>query len=268
MPELIIFHLSVIYRICASPSRPCVFGLRMICQLSIEPAIILWLQILCRGFNARFSCKGRTYRYFFSASEHFDIARMREAAEKLVGIHDFRNFCKMDVVNVSSFEREIRSVSIAPSGPLYYLEISANGFLYHQIRCTMTVLQMVAMGQEEPQIVDALLDVHSLTRKPCYPLAEDAPLVLWECQYSPEDVQWRTEPQAAAALLREFAALSETHAIRSSVALAMETTYGEEYARESGQVTRACEPAQHPHVKLLVRPRENSIDRPPLSAPS
>lgn len=39
---------------------------------------------------------------------------MREASEYLVGVHDFRNFCKMDVGNgVVEFVRNIQSVHIA-----------------------------------------------------------------------------------------------------------------------------------------------------------
>jgi Pseudouridylate synthase len=38
---------------------------------------------------------------------------MISAAQDLVGIHDFRNFCKMDVGNgVVNYDREIKSVSI------------------------------------------------------------------------------------------------------------------------------------------------------------
>lgn len=40
---------------------------------------------------------------------------MREAAQHLLGQHDFRNLCKMDVANgVVSFQRNIRSIRITP----------------------------------------------------------------------------------------------------------------------------------------------------------
>ncbi len=38
---------------------------------------------------------------------------MKIAASKLVGRHDFRNFCKMDVVAVQNFERTIHSIDIS-----------------------------------------------------------------------------------------------------------------------------------------------------------
>ena len=40
--------------------------------------------------------------------------KMQVAASKLLGEHDFRNFCKMDVVNVQSFSRRVVSFEIAP----------------------------------------------------------------------------------------------------------------------------------------------------------
>ena len=47
------------------------------------------------SFNARFNCSSRQYKYFFSG-EGLNIELMKEAANKLKGKHDFRNFCKKD----------------------------------------------------------------------------------------------------------------------------------------------------------------------------
>jgi len=61
----------------------------------------------------RFWCKGRTYKYFF-IREQLDIDAMKQAAQLLVGEHDFRNFCKMDVEHVANFVRRIYSFDIEP----------------------------------------------------------------------------------------------------------------------------------------------------------
>lgn len=47
------------------------------------------------SFDARFSCIFREYNYFFFA-ETLDVRLMAESAKKLIGLHDFRNFCKKD----------------------------------------------------------------------------------------------------------------------------------------------------------------------------
>lgn len=54
------------------------------------------------GFNARFCASSRTYRYFFPA-EGLDVTAMAEAAKRLVGEHDFRNLCKIDVTKTTNY---------------------------------------------------------------------------------------------------------------------------------------------------------------------
>jgi len=46
-------------------------------------------------FNARFSCIYREYKYFFF-EDKMEIDKIKEAATKFLGSHDFRNFCKRE----------------------------------------------------------------------------------------------------------------------------------------------------------------------------
>lgn len=62
-------------------------------------------------FSARFSASHRMYRYFFLHGT-LDIQAMQAAAKLLVGDHDFRNICKIDIGNVTNFRREIYSAEI------------------------------------------------------------------------------------------------------------------------------------------------------------
>lgn len=123
------------------------------------------------AFSARFSAAFRTYRYFF-LRRNLDIASMKLAAASLVGVHDFSNFCKMDLANVSNFKREIyaarivrfRSDRAMPDTPMrgeesegvgddgeddgdergvWMLELRGIAFLWHMVRCIMAVLFMV-----------------------------------------------------------------------------------------------------------------------------
>lgn len=43
---------------------------------------------------------------------------MREAGKKLEGKHDFRNFCKLNVLATTNFEREVFEVSVEKSDDL------------------------------------------------------------------------------------------------------------------------------------------------------
>ena len=80
--------------------------------------VLAWCPNPPTNFSARYSCKERMYRYFFTnpaylpapgqaaagtcstgtspKSGWLDIEAMQKAANLLVGSHDFRNFCKID----------------------------------------------------------------------------------------------------------------------------------------------------------------------------
>jgi tRNA U38,U39,U40 pseudouridine synthase TruA len=68
------------------------------------------------SFSARFSATIRGYRYFFPRRE-LDVVAMREAAGRMVGGHDFRNVCKIDIGNTQNFVREVLSMRIVRHDP-------------------------------------------------------------------------------------------------------------------------------------------------------
>ena len=94
--------------------------------------ILAWCPTPPANFSARFSCKERRYRYFFtqpafapvpnsssSREGWLDIDAMREAARHYVGLHDFRNFCKLDPSKqITNFERRIFRAEIEELDPL------------------------------------------------------------------------------------------------------------------------------------------------------
>ncbi|XP_038062053.1 tRNA pseudouridine(38/39) synthase-like isoform X2 [Patiria miniata] len=146
------------------------------------------------SFNARFSTLHRTYKYFFPRG-NLDIKSMQEAAQKLVGDHDFRNFCKMDVGNgVVNFWRTIISIDITPldNGEVGYqmheLTVIGQAFLYHQVRCMAAILFLIGQHKEQPEIIDRFLDIKAQPCKPQYSMASEYPLVLYDCAY--KDIQW------------------------------------------------------------------------------
>lgn len=171
-------------------------------------------------FDARFSCVSRTYRYYF-CHRGLDLDAMKAAAKHLLGTHNFRNFCKMDVVNVGNFVRTVHSVGIHESELLpeliSYFEIKANSFLYHQIRCTMEVLFLVGRRLEDATVVSALLERGD--RKPTYPLADGTPLILWDCFFS--GVEWTISHRAFQSAERELQDISTALLIRACASNAM-----------------------------------------------
>jgi tRNA pseudouridine38/39 synthase len=141
-------------------------------------------------FSARFDCVARMYRYFFLRKQ-LDIDAMRRAAQKLVGCHDFRNFCRIDTSN-ETFVRAIQSFEILqcddhetadPAQQVFRFEIVGKAFLWHQVRCMTAILFLIGAGRESPETVDRLLDIDATPRKPQYDMAADGPLCLQDCMY-------------------------------------------------------------------------------------
>lgn len=158
-------------------------------------------------FSARFSCRSREYKYFFWKA-NLDIMAMDSASKKFVGEHDFRNFCKMDAANVHSFRRRITLFEICPFGErsqddeLWSIRIKGSAFLWHQVRCMVAVLFMIGEGVESPDVLDALLDVDKISRKPQYIMAPEIPLVLQSCEF--EGLKFKCTEDARQALQLHF----------------------------------------------------------------
>lgn len=154
---------------------------------------VSWKPLYNPEFSSRFDCRERTYRYFFPRS-NLDINDMQKACEYLVGSHDFRNLCKMDVGNgVVTFERELKVARIQPSigtnvdkptsYDMFYLELMGKAFLWHQVRCIVAILLLVGQKNEKPEIFCELFDVERNPCTPQYSLAADAPLNLFNVEY-------------------------------------------------------------------------------------
>lgn len=195
--------------------------------LPTDIRILAWCPHPPLNFSARFNCKERGYRYLFTNPAYatapgsggegwLDIDKMQQAARKLEGVHDFRNYCKIDPSKqISNFERRIFSASVSKVVPsrepqpkrkragtkevevpaarlsepeLYYFSIRGSAFLWHQVRHLVAILFLVGQGHEDPEIVDRLLDIRNCPGKPVYEMADDRPLVLWHCNF-PADVQ-------------------------------------------------------------------------------
>ncbi|KAL5287672.1 PUS3 family protein [Megaselia abdita] len=152
-----------------------------------------WMPLKNPSYSARFDCVQRTYRYFFPKG-NLNIEAMRKGCKHLIGSKDFRNLCKMDVHNgVTKFIRHVKSADVLPcqdqsltlnSGfNMFYFEITANAFLWHQIRCILAVLLLIGQEKEEPSVLEDLLNVEKNPCKPQYTPALGLPLNLYDCQF-------------------------------------------------------------------------------------
>ena len=147
---------------------------------------------------------------------------MREAAQHLVGDHDFRNLCKMDIKNgVTNFRRIIDRVVIRRLDDdehgygMCEITVVGTAFLWHQIRCIVAVLFMVGQGHEQASIVKDLLNIETNPRKPQYTMAADLPLTLFSCEYT--GLEWQYDADTLQEVIVKLQTLWTESAIKSTL---------------------------------------------------
>ena len=115
-------------------------------------------------FHARFSTKGKRYRYLFHAEPHagaltrnthahviypLDAERMQAEAQDLVGTHDFAAFAASGSV-VKDTVRTIYRAEVTREGSEIRLVVEGSGFLYNMVRIIAGTLIGVGSGKLEP----------------------------------------------------------------------------------------------------------------------
>lgn len=206
--------------------------------------VLAWCPHPPPDFDARFSCRERRYKYFFTNPAFaptpgaiglqdsqgrkamqregwLDIETMREAAQLLVGSHDFRNLSKIDPSKqMTNFTRRITYADIEvvhqQNGPVSFSKwdqransnlltaaekptekssssmsgpqtlsftVHGNAFLWHQVRCMVSILLLIGQGLEKPSLISELLDTERNKCRPNYEMAVEVPLVLWDCVF-------------------------------------------------------------------------------------
>jgi len=122
-------------------------------------------------FHARFSAKGKIYRYeiflgeadpftvpyCWSINRELDWKAIGEAAALLRGQHDFKAFAAEGGVERETTVRDLRRLEIARRGRRVRLTFEADGFLYKMVRSLTGALVNVGMGKLAPREVAALL---------------------------------------------------------------------------------------------------------------
>ena len=143
-------------------------------------------------YNAQFPSP-RRMRYSFYSYTPFDVDKMREAAQYLVGEHDFKSFCSIHtqaltttrtVTQIEVIERpceeERIAETVAADAPRYsgneedapgragavrrkvspreiVIRVSGTGFLYNMVRIIAGTLMEVGRGAIEPEQIQAIL---------------------------------------------------------------------------------------------------------------
>jgi tRNA pseudouridine38-40 synthase len=110
--------------------------------------VVLSAEEAAPDFHARYSARGRSYRYRIWRSRvpspfetnrswwhpgSLDVAGLHEAASLLPGKHDFKAFTPAETLH-KTFVRTIRSARWVEDGDALLFEVSADSFLRHMVR--------------------------------------------------------------------------------------------------------------------------------------
>ena len=138
---------------------------------------ITWVHEMDTDFHARFAARQRHYRYIILNQAHgsalldkrvcrehadLDVCRMREAAAHLLGERDFTSF-RAVACQAKHPVRTIYTLDITRTGRFIYLDIVANAFLHHMVRCIAGVLLSVGRNDASPDWTRELLDARDRT---------------------------------------------------------------------------------------------------------
>lgn len=122
---------------------------------------IQWAREVAAEFHARFSARLRHYRYVILNRPHpsaqlrnracwvftpLDAAAMQMAASHLHGEHDFTSFRAL-ACQARHPVRTIHRLDVRRCGEFVYLDVVANAFLHHMVRCIAGMLISVGRGE-------------------------------------------------------------------------------------------------------------------------
>jgi len=122
-------------------------------------------------FDARFSARGKVYRYTvwshfvrsplrarraWHVREPLDVEAIRAAAAALVGDHDFRAFRASDCDRRTT-RRVVRGIDVDRQGAVLTIDVEATAFLKNMVRILVGTLIDVGRGRLPPDAVGRML---------------------------------------------------------------------------------------------------------------
>lgn len=136
------------------------------------PVAILTCEIVPDDWHARFSCIGRRYVYrivnrraplalekgrAWRIPADLDADAMHEAAQHLVGLHDFTTFRSAHCQSENPV-KTLDRLDVARTGNAIEIRADARSFLHHQVRSMVGCLGLVGRGKWSAEDLKAALD--------------------------------------------------------------------------------------------------------------
>lgn len=153
-------------------------------HLRPHPIAILACEEVDPEWHARYTCIGRSYEYrilnrrapltlekgrVWRIGPEMDADAMHEAAQLLVGLHDFTTFRSTACQSASPL-KTLDRLNVRREGDHIIIEAAALSFLHHQVRSMVGCLAAVGLGRWTTQDLKAALAARNRSA-----LAENAP---------------------------------------------------------------------------------------------
>jgi tRNA pseudouridine38-40 synthase len=166
-------------------------------HLRPEPIAVLSAEPVGDEFDARRSARARHYRYrivnrrapltlhrghAWQVARGLDAAAMANAAQRLLGTHDFTTFRSTEC-QAKSPVRSLDRLEVDRHGDQILIEASARSFLHNQVRSIAGSLKLVGEGKWSADDLQAALEARD--RKRCGPVAPPDGLTLVRVDYAP-----------------------------------------------------------------------------------
>ncbi|WP_185651027.1 tRNA pseudouridine(38-40) synthase TruA [Clostridium sp. DJ247] len=160
-----------------------------------EDIVVKSMKDTTERFHARYNVKSKTYvyrvnnnkfrnvfnrKYVYHTDEKLDLNEMRNAAEVLIGTHDFQSFTSLKP-NTKSTVRTINFIHITENHGMIEVEVNGNGFLLNMVRIIAGTLLEVGKGNLKPIDVEKILNEKK--RSEAGPIAQAKGLCLKDVQY-------------------------------------------------------------------------------------
>lgn len=138
---------------------------------------VQWAVVIDESFHARFKALRRHYRYVILNRptgssllrnrvcweyRPLDADLMASAASALRGEHDFTSF-RAAACQARNPVRTVYRLDVCRSGHYVYIDVEANAFLHHMVRCISGVLIAVGRGEHSPGWVAEVLAARDRT---------------------------------------------------------------------------------------------------------
>ncbi|MFC1603360.1 tRNA pseudouridine(38-40) synthase TruA [Pseudomonadota bacterium] len=139
---------------------------------------VTWAKQVDEAFHARFSAISRAYRYIILnratrsclnrnravwTHRPLDAGRMHEAAQSLIGSHDFSSF-RAQGCQAKSPVRILSYLDVSRQDDRIIINVGANAFLHHMVRNLAGVLMTIGRGDEAVGWAREVLERRDRTR--------------------------------------------------------------------------------------------------------